>query len=462
MALANMLDENSPSSQTETSTSQIETGSSSPLSSLAYGLAGHAGAAGVDALASGVMSALAYGRQKKLMNKEYELQRKATKNLMSDERESYINAGLNPNLLAKGGFSAPQISAPTPAQQNVSGKGLDTLGLAQQKVLANTLEEQKVEIEGKRLENEAQKIENDRLKDEDETADMNARHMMENLLSVLPEDSDIYNAVLTRLEDDTRRFTPGTFKALDAMADTIRNSSSVSADAIHSKLDAQIYTMMLHDEETKKAIADAPKRERGKYYAYLNEVSSVISRNLADAALSGSQIDLNEQMKRKIANDIAIMNKEFEMRELQDSRWLIKQGRWHDFATNVLFNGFEFVGHTGESLAQGFAGGYGFSKGAAVAKGASPALSRNPVSAQSSAKLNALESGYKAAVNNPMSARELARLPLSERKKIASIEYNQFRVQHPRMGNKRLQLEKKLIGEKYGIFLNPQNKLRGK
>lgn len=435
----------------------------SPTSALAYGLAGHAGTAGIDALATGVMSELSFRNQRRLMRQQYALEREKTKNLMSDERESYIKAGLNPNLLAEGGFSAPTVSASQPAQQNISGKGVDTLGVAQQKVLANTLEEQSVEIEGKRLENAEQKIINDRLEDEDKTNDFNTRAYMEMIIDELPEDSPLRISMQNRLDAGDVKFTAGSIKAINDFTRLVRNSSSMNREVFENRLQSEVVQYMLAMDDVKASMAIMPRKELEKANAYIQQVASAIAKNYADARLAGSEIDVNRQVIKKMQADIKVMAKQQEMAELQDSRYLVKTGRWHDFATNVFFNGIEFVAHTGESLGQGLAGGYGFSKGASVAKGAgiSPALSRNPITAEKASKLPSVDyEPYSASRHPYMSAKELSKIPLSERKRMASIEYNQFRASHPRMGDKKMQTYKNKIGEKYGVFQNPQNRLR--
>ena len=353
----------------EPKTSQdLNTSAVSPMTALSYGMAGHAGTAFVDAGVSALASGYQQRQQRKLMREQYELQRKATRDQMVDERESYIKAGLNPNLLANGGFTPIQPSVPSPAQQTVSGKNLDTKQLSEQSILANTLLEQKASVEnleaqtqGQKLKNEEQEIINDRLTDEDNAADMNMREYVRESLSELP-DGEFKRKLQERLDNPEIRFTAGSMRGNQHFIELLRSKSQYGAEEFENLVTRQVAQMMYNSDDVLAAKASLPYAEIKLLNAQIHEISSLIGKYASEIDLNAANTDVAKQQVKRMAQDIAMTAYELESRQLNDSRYLAKHGRGSDLALNMLGNALELGG----DIAKVYLGARAFRGGSAA------------------------------------------------------------------------------------------------
>lgn len=434
----------------------VNTAGSTAMHALAYGLGGHVGAGLADAGLSLFASGYQQRQQRKLMREQFLMQREMTKGQMVDEREAYLRAGLSPALLAEGGFSPAQVDVPSPAIQNVSGKTPDTTALAQQKVLNNSLLEQKATIanieeqtKGQKLKNDEQEIINNRLTDEDISADRNIRVYLEDALASLPEKSHTRELIEEKLNDSDYRFTAGSMKGAVDFVDLLRSNSNYSKEARYNSLYAEVYSRMRNSENVVNSLAVMPYYDVRKADAYVREVASVITRNLSEVDLNKSQQDVNKQLVRKMAKELALLQYELESRQLSDSRYLIKHARGADLVTNVTINGIEF----GADVIRGLLGG---AVAGRVMRGSRMLSSTASESINNLPKVGA----RRANLSEHLSPRELSKIPISERKRMAQIEFQQFRYENPNMPKDKLVKAHEKIGVKYGIFKNPQNKLR--
>lgn len=427
---------------------------SNPLSEMAYGLAGHAGTSFIDAGVSALLSGREQKRQRSLFEFQLNKQREMTRNQMADERASYEKAGLSPALLANGGFSPVQASTPSPAMQSVSGKGVKSTQLAEQKMLGNTLLEQKASIanleaqtEGQKLKNDEQEIINDRLEDEDKSSDTNFREYLRETLPDLP-DGPFKTKLQERLDNPEIRFTAGTVKNMNDFTAFLRSHSSYDVEQFANAVEKEAYKVMLQVPDVINAKAVMPYAQFKLVDAQIREISSIIAKYASEIKLNKSQVDVNKQVVQKLGKELALMDYELQSKKLSDSRYLIKHGEWGDLMTNVALNGFELGADVAKVLAQA----YGYSKfmaplyGSKTAKSASENLPKVTDVVRPTAQ--------------KFSAKELASIPLDQRKKMAQIEFNTYRYEHPRMGQDKLRKIHEKIGAKYGIFRNPQNRLR--
>lgn len=434
----------------------VNTAGSSAMHALAYGLGGHTGTGLADAGISLFASRYQQRQQRNLMREQFRMQREMTKNQMADEREAYLRAGLSPALLAEGGFSPAQVHAPSPAIQNVSGKNPDSTALSQQKVLNNSLLEQKATIQnieaqtkGQELKNDEQKIINDRLTDEDISADRNIRVYLEDAVASLPENSHTRELIEEKLNDSDYRFTAGSMKGTTDFVELLRNNSNYSKEARYNSLYAEVYSRMRNSENIVNSLAVMPYYDVRKADAYIREVASVITRNLSDVDLNKSQQIVNQQLVNKMAKELALLQYELESKQLSDSRYLIKHARGADLATNVTINGIEFGADVLRALLGGAVAGRVMRGGRALSPTASESINKLP-------KVGA----RRANLSENLSPRELSKIPIGERKRMAQIEFQQFRFENPKMPKDKLMKVHEKIGAKYGVFKNPQNMLR--
>lgn len=428
----------------------------SPARSLAYGLAGHGGAAAIDAGVSMLMSGYEQRQQRRLMRQQFKLQREMTKNQMSDMRESYERAGLSPALLANGGFSPAQVDAPSPAMQNVSGKNPDTTAIAQQKVLEATLAEQNASVQnleaqtvGQKLKNEEQDIVNDRLRDEDESADANMREFLRETIGDLPEDNPFRQKMQERLDNPEMRFTAGSVKNNLQFTEFLRSHSSYDAEQFGNAVEKEVNKRILNSDEVLGAKAAMSYAQFRQVEASVAELSALVGKYAYECKLMETQGNLNVQATRKLGKEMAFLDYELQSKQLSDGRYLFKTGNFGDLGTHILFSGAEFAG----DLAKVFVGAKAFKSGAAMIP---PSYGSSTAREASRAlpKVSDISRGQK------YSAKELASIPLDQRRKMAQIEFNTFRYEHPRMGQQALSKMHEKIGAKYGIFRNAQNHLR--
>lgn len=439
----------------------VNTSSVSPMHALAYGLGGHFGSGLADSALSIMTSRYEQKQQRKLMQQQMNLQREMTRNQMADERESYLRAGLSPALLAEGGFSPAQVDTPAPAMQNISGKNPDTTARSQQAVLNNSLLEQKATIEnieeqtaGQKLKNDEQEIVNERLRDEDEVADTNIRLYMQNIINALPEGSELREHLENKYSNSDWRFTQGSIRASQQFVELLHSDTNMSVARRKNELDGLVYQYMRNDPSVVSALVHMPEYEVAKVNAYIKEVSSVVSRNLSEVALNTSQGEVNQAVIEKIAGELRAIGYNIESAQLGDSRYLLKHGRGADLAANVFMNGLDFSA----DVMKMYLGGRGFASGRALGSAtgnAPPIVSPSTQKAMDKLpKVSDLSRGQK------YSAKELASIPVAQRKQMAQIEFNTFRYEHPRMGEASLRKMHEKIGAKYGLFKNPQNRLR--
>ena len=431
-------------------------GSFSPARSMAYGLAGHGAAAAIDAGVSMLLSGYEQRQQERLMKQQFKLQREMTKSQMSDMRESYERAGLSPTLLANGGFSPAHVDAPSPAMQNVSGKNPDTTAIAQQKVLEATLAEQNASVqnlqaqtEGQKLKNEEQDIVNDRLRDEDESSDANMREFLRETIGDLPTDNPFRQKMQERLDNPEIRFTSGSVKNNLQFTEFLRSHSSYNAEQFSNAVEEEVSKMILNSPDVLGAKASMPYAQFKQVEASIHELSALIGKYSAECKLMKTQGDLNVQATRKLGKEMALMDYELQSKKLSDGRYLFKTGNFGDLGTHILFSGAEFAG----DVAKVFIGAKAFKSGAPMIP---PSYGSSTAQNASKAlpKVSDISRGQR------YSAKELASIPLEQRRKMAQIEFNTYRYEHPRMGQASLSKIHEKIGAKYGIFKNPQNRLR--
>lgn len=428
----------------------------SPARAMAYGLAGHGAAAAIDAGVSMLASRYEQRQQKRLMQQQYRLQREMTKTQMSDMRESYQRAGLSPALLANGGFSPAQVDTPAPAMQNVSGKHVDTTAVAQQKVLEATLAEQSANVrnieaqtKGQELKNVEQDIVNDRLVDEDESADMNMREFLRETIGDLPEDNPFRQKMQERLDNPDVKFTAGSLKNNLQFTEFLRSHSSYNAEQFSNAVEEEVNKMILNSPDVLGAKASMPYAQFKQVEASVKELSALVGKYAYECKLMETQGNLNVQATRKLGKEMALLDYELQSRKLSDGRYLFKSGNFGDLGTHILFSGAELAG----DLAKVFVGAKAFKTGASMI----PPSYGSPTAQNASKalpKVSDISRGQK------YSAKELASIPLDQRRKMAQIEFNTYRYEHPRMGQQSLSKIHEKIGAKYGIFRNPQNHLR--
>lgn len=429
----------------------------SPVRSMAYGATGQGVSAGIDAGVSLLLSGYQQRQQERLMKQKFKLQREMTKTQMSDMRESYERAGLSPALLANGGFSPAQVDVPAPAMQNVSGKNLDTTSIAQQKVLEATLAEQSASVKnleaqtkGQELKNEEQDIVNDRLRDEDESADANMREFLRETIEDLPVDSPFRQKMQERLDNPEIRFTAGSVKNNLQFTDFLRSHSSYNAEQFSNAVEEEVSKMILGSPEILGAKAAMPYAQFRQVEASVHELSALVGKYAYECKLMETQGNLNVQATRKLGKEMALLDYELQSKKLSDGRYLFKTGNFGDLGTHILFSGAEFAG----DLAKVFIGAKAFKSGAPLV---TPPVYGSPT-AQNASK--ALPKVSDIARGQKYTAKELASIPLEQRRKMAKIEFNTYRYEHPRMGQQSLSKIHEKIGAKYGIFRNPQNRLR--
>lgn len=437
----------------------VSTGSESgfsPLKSLAYGATGHGVAAAIDAGVSLLMSKYQQRQQKRLMEQQFRLQREMTKNQMSDMRESYERAGLSPALLANGGFSPAQVDVPSPALQNVSGKNVDSTAFAQQKVLEATLAEQNASVqnlqaqtEGQKLKNEEQDIINDRLRDEDESADVNMREFLRETIGDLPENNPFRLKMQERIDNPDMRFTSGSTKNNIQFTEFLRSHSSYNAEQFSNAVEEEVNKLILNSPDVLAAKASMSYAQFQQVNASVRELSALVGKYAYECKLMQTQGNLNVQATRKLGKEMALLDYELQSKKLSDSRYLFKTGNFGDLGTHILFSGAEFAG----DLAKVFIGARTLKGGSTVVP---PSYGSSTAQNASKAlpKVSDISRGQK------YSAKELASIPLEQRRKMAQIEFNTYRYEHPRMGQQSLSKIHEKIGAKYGIFRNPQNRLR--
>lgn len=432
-------------------------GSFSPARSMAYGLEGHGASAAIDAGVSMLMSNYEQRKQKRLAEQQFKLQREMTKTQMSDMRESYERAGLSPTLLANGGFSPAHVDTPAPAMQNVSGKNPDTTSIAQQKVLEATLAEQNASVqnleaqtEGQKLKNEEQDIVNDRLRDEDESSDTNMREFVRETIQDLPEDNPFRQKMQERLDNPEIKFTSGSLKNNLQFTEFLRSHSSYDAEQFSNAVEKEVSQMMLNSPEILGAKASMPYAQFRQVEASINELSALVGKYAYECKLMKTQGYLNVQATRKLGKEMALLDYELQSKKLSDGRYLFKTGNFGDLGTHILFSGAEFAG----DLAKVFIGAKAFRSGAPVLTSPSYGSPTAQNASKALPKVSDISRGQK------YSAKELASIPLDQRRKMAQIEFNTYRYEHPRMGQQSLSKIHEKIGAKYGIFKNPQNRLR--
>lgn len=429
----------------------VQTESTSPLKSLAYGVTGYSLAGVADSALSLLASRSEQKAQARLMRKQLELQSEQTKRQMSDERESYLRAGLSPALLAEGGFNPVAVDSPSPAMQNVSGKNPDSKALAENKILDNSLLEQKATIEnieaqtrGQNLKNDEQEIINDRMEDEDSSSDANFREYLREILPDLPKDSPFRKKMQERLDNPEIRFTSGSVSANADFVEFLRSRSALTGEKFENEVRNEVAQKMLNSEDVLSAKAVMPYIEFKRVNAQINEISEVIAKYASEIRLNDENTLVARQLRKKMAQEVALLAYELESKQLSDSRYLLKHGRGSDLAVNIGINGLEFAGDVAKVFigAKGLAGASRF--GSSTAQRSFDKLP----------KVSDISRGQK------YSAKELSSIPLSKRREMASIEWRTFKYEHPSMSEKNLQRMHEKIGVKYGIFKNPQNRLR--
>lgn len=429
---------------------------SSPLKELAYGVARYGASSAIDAGVSALLSSVQYNRQKRLMEHQMRMQREATQNQMLDERKAYEKAGLSPALLAQGGFSPVQVSAPEPAKQQVSGKNIDATTLGTQQIMQGTLAEQKASIEnlnaqtaGQNLKNEEQDIINDRLRDEDESADVNMREFLRETISDLPEDSVFRKKMQERLDNPEIRFTSGSVNNNLQFTEFLRSNSALDAEQFGNAVEKEVNQMILNSPEILGAKASMPYAQFRQVEASVRELSALVGKYGYECKLMQTQGNLNVQATRKFGKEMALLDYELQSKKLSDGRYLFKTGRFGDLGTHILFSGADFAA----DLVKVFVGAKALKGGSPM-----PPPSYGSQTAQNASK--ALPKVSDISRGQKYSAKELASIPVAQRKQMAQIEFNTFRYEHPRMGDASLKKMHEKIGAKYGLFKNPQNHLR--
>lgn len=390
-------------------------------------------------------------QQRKMMREQFRLNEESQRRMMTNMAESYKRAGLSTGLLSEGSFSPAQVSVPSVPEKSTKTRGVSLTeapaalqlqsALESQAADRSVMEAQKRNIDA---ETEHQQILNARMRDQDNTFDMNLRIDLQNQIDGLRDvgADDLADALQTRL-DDGRIFTAGSADALGYMQDMASARNDYERQFTANKLANLVTETMFNSPDVVASMAVLPYEQVQSLRAEQNRARAQIAQLYASIPLMKSETALNAEQVEKLKVDIDKIFQDMDIAKKTNMRYALRSGD----VGSVLTNGSVDVWETAlELLTLG-----AYAKGAKTVFGAGKSsVSELPTRSGT---------GY----GRGLSPIELVRVPISERRKAAQIEFNSWKNSHRHASQKELDSHRDEIGYKYGLDMNSINaKMRGR
>lgn len=390
-------------------------------------------------------------QQRKMMREQFRLNEESQRRMMSNMAESYKRAGLSTGLLSEGSFSPAQVSVPSVPEKNTKTLGVSLTEAPAALQMQSALESQAadrsvMEAEKNKIDAEAehQRIINARMRDQDNTLDMNLRIELQDQIDGLRDvgADDLADALQTRLDDD-RIFTAGSADALGYMQAMASARNDYERQFTANKLANLVTETMFSTPDVVAAMAALPFEQVQSLRAEQNRARAQIAQLYASIPLMKSEAALNAEQVEKLKADIDKIFQDMDISRKTNMRYALRTG---DIGS-VLTNGSVDVWEVALELAT-----FG-----AYAKGAKSVLRGGKSS------LDELPTRSGAGFGRGLSPIELVRVPISERRKAAQIEFNSWKNSHRQASQKELDNQRNEIGYKYGLDMDSINaRMRGR
>ena len=390
-------------------------------------------------------------QQRKIMREQFRLNEESQRRMMTNMAESYKRAGLSTGLLSEGSFSPAQVSVPSVPEKSTKTRGVSLTeapaalqlqsALESQAADRSVMEAQKRNIDA---ETEHQQIVNARERDKDETLDMDIRIEMQDQIDGLRDvgEDKLADALQARL-DDGRIFTTGSAEALGYMQDMATARNDYERQFTANKLANLVTETIFNSPDVVAAMAVLPYEQVQSLRAEQNRARAQIAQLYASIPLMKSEAALNAENVEKLKADINKIFQDMDISKKTNMRYALRTGDFGSVLTNGTIDVWE--------------GALEIATLGAYAKGAKTVFGAGKSS------LSELPTRSGTGFGRGLSPIELARVPISERRKAAQIEFNSWKNSHRQASKKELQAQRDDIGYKYGLDMNSINaKMRGR
>lgn len=426
------------------------------LANLAYGTGHGLIGAAIQGGTNALLARQQMKNQKELMREQFRLNEKAQRDLMKNMRDSYESVGLNPALLHEGGFSAPQISGASAPSVSVGMPNIPSNAASENQVLGGVLAQQAAEVKLKEAEaanvaaqTESVELDNANKEGANEIANVSMRPLIRSIADELAKtDPELADSLRADLSDINKEFVVGSVEGLDKFNQLLINRSEMYRKQIADDLETEVNKRILSSDMILAAKAAMPYAEFRAVETRIREMSQHISLMVSEAGLNYATIE-------KMGVEVAGMLESIESEVLDNKHKLWNRGQYADFAKEVTGDIWDSVRDLVGLFGIGSAAKVGLKT---LAKSGEKAAKASADAAKK-ASLPSSDGAFKA-----LSPKELSGFPVQRRREMAKIELQSWHRSHPRVqfGSKTFLKMKDEIGAKYGLFSNPQNRLRSR